>query len=58
MLETQCSTMQHLHQLHSHAIKTGLSFTATTPSPDLDYALLLFHHADRHTLFMWNTLII
>ncbi|KAK8964367.1 Pentatricopeptide repeat-containing protein [Platanthera guangdongensis] len=68
MLETQCSTMQHLHQLHSHAIKTGLSkdpiaisrflsFTVTTPSPDLDYALLLFHHADCPTLFMWNTLI-
>ncbi|XP_072986937.1 pentatricopeptide repeat-containing protein At2g42920, chloroplastic [Typha latifolia] len=68
MLETKCTTMRDLHQLHSHIIKTGLandtiaisrvlSFCATSPYGDLNYAMLLFSHHPLPNAFMWNTLI-
>ncbi|PKA65895.1 Pentatricopeptide repeat-containing protein [Apostasia shenzhenica] len=69
MLETQCSSMRELHQIHSQMIKTGLAkdpiaisrlltFTTTAaPSADLDYARRLFNRTRHPTLFMWNTLI-
>ncbi|KAJ4815721.1 Pentatricopeptide repeat-containing protein [Rhynchospora pubera] len=68
LLETRCSSMHHLRQLHSHLIRTGLardliatsrliSFTATSPSGDLSYALRLLSHFPRPNTFMYNTLI-
>nr|XP_010935993.1 pentatricopeptide repeat-containing protein At2g42920, chloroplastic [Elaeis guineensis] len=68
MLETKCTNMRDLHQLHSQIIKTGLAkdtiaisrvlaFCATSPYGDLNYAMLLFSHQPHPNAFMWNTLI-
>ncbi|XP_008776505.3 pentatricopeptide repeat-containing protein At2g42920, chloroplastic [Phoenix dactylifera] len=68
MLETKCTNMRDLHQLHSQIIKTGLAkdtiaisrvlaFCATSPYGDLNYAMLLFSHHPQPNAFMWNTLI-
>ncbi|RWW21748.1 hypothetical protein GW17_00014079 [Ensete ventricosum] len=68
-LETKCSSMRDLHQLHSQLIKTGLArdrialsrvlaFCATSPNGDLNYAMRLFAHHHHHpNAFMYNTLI-
>ncbi|URE14753.1 PPR repeat [Musa troglodytarum] len=67
-LETKCSSMRDLHQLHSQLIKTGLArdhiaisrvlaFCATSPSGDLNYAMRLFAHHHQPNAFMYNTLI-
>ncbi|XP_078180608.1 pentatricopeptide repeat-containing protein At2g42920, chloroplastic-like [Carex rostrata] len=68
LLETKCTSMVHLRQLHSHLIRTGLardliatsrllSFTATSPSGDLSYALRLLSHFPNPNTFMYNILI-
>lgn len=68
LLETKCTSMAHLRQLHSHLIRTGLardliatsrllSFAATSPSGDLSYALRLFSHYPNPNTFMYNILI-
>ncbi|XP_043702638.1 pentatricopeptide repeat-containing protein At2g42920, chloroplastic [Telopea speciosissima] len=68
MLEKRCTTMSHLHMLHAHLIKTGLakhtiaasrvlSFCASSPAGDIDYAHLVFSQIQHPNLFAWNTII-
>lgn len=68
MLETKCTKMKDLQKIHAQLIKTGVikdkiaasrvvSFCAISPSPDLNYAYLVFTQIEKPTLFTWNTLI-
>lgn len=68
MLETKCTTMNDLQQIHAHIIKTGLakdhiaasrvlSFCATSPAGNVNYAYSLFSQLPNRNLFIWNTII-
>ncbi|KAF5195916.1 Pentatricopeptide repeat-containing protein [Thalictrum thalictroides] len=68
MLEKKCSSMTDLHKLHANLIKTGLikdhiaasrilSFCATSPFGNINYAYLVFSQIQNPNLFIWNTII-
>ncbi|XP_038696151.1 pentatricopeptide repeat-containing protein At1g08070, chloroplastic [Tripterygium wilfordii] len=67
-LLSRCKTIQHLKQIHSQIIKTGLhntQFTMTklihvcaiSPFGDISYAISLFESIDNPNLILWNTMI-
>ncbi|ESQ53018.1 hypothetical protein EUTSA_v10017572mg [Eutrema salsugineum] len=67
LIDTQCSTMRELKQIHANLIKTGLisdtiaasrvlAFCCTSPS-DMSYAYLLFTRINHKNPFVWNTII-
>ncbi|KAF8389577.1 hypothetical protein HHK36_024093 [Tetracentron sinense] len=65
----KCRSMDHLKQIHSIFIATGLSkdaffrskllfhFIAVSHSGDLAYASLLFHQIQTPNTFIWNSMI-
>ncbi|CAA7402027.1 unnamed protein product [Spirodela intermedia] len=68
LLETSCRNMKDLRALHSQLVKTGLSedpiaisrvlsFCATHPAGDLNYALRLFSRIASPTAFSCNTIL-
>ncbi|KAF9587883.1 hypothetical protein IFM89_006137 [Coptis chinensis] len=68
MLEKKCTSMADLHKLHANLIKTGLikdhiaasrvlSFCATSPFGNINYAYLVFSQIQDPNLFTWNTII-
>ncbi|ONK74371.1 uncharacterized protein A4U43_C03F5540 [Asparagus officinalis] len=68
LLESKCTSMRDLHQIHTQIIKTGLAkdpfaisrlhnFCTNSAFGNLNYAILLFSHTQNPTPFMWNSLI-
>ncbi|KAJ0075444.1 hypothetical protein Patl1_34591 [Pistacia atlantica] len=66
-LET-CKSMDHLKQIHSQTIKTGLftnpsvqnkliAFCCTHENGNMDYACQVFDKIPQPTVFAWNTMI-
>ncbi|CAD5321201.1 Pentatricopeptide repeat [Arabidopsis thaliana x Arabidopsis arenosa] len=67
LIDTQCSTMRELKQIHASLIKTGLisdtvtasrvlAFCCASPS-DMNYAYLVFTRINHKNPFVWNTII-
>ncbi|CAN8286754.1 unnamed protein product [Cochlearia groenlandica] len=67
LIDTQCTTMRELKQIHANLIKTGLisdtiaasrvlAFCCETPL-DINYAYLVFTRINHKNLFVWNTII-
>ncbi|KAL5999416.1 hypothetical protein ACLOJK_037701 [Asimina triloba] len=67
-LQSSCSTMFELKQLHSQLIRLGLStnndavgrilkFCAVSPSGDFNYALQVFDRIPQPDAFIYNTII-
>ncbi|KAG7644090.1 Pentatricopeptide repeat [Arabidopsis suecica] len=67
LVDTQCSTMRELKQIHANLIKTGLisdtvaasrvlGFCCASPS-DMNYAYLVFTRINHKNPFVWNTII-
>ncbi|MCL7043696.1 hypothetical protein MKW94_027638 [Papaver nudicaule] len=68
MLEKNCRSMRDLQKLHAQLIKTGLSmdiiavsrvlsFCATSPFGDINYAYQVFSRIEQPNAFSWNTII-
>ncbi|KAK1388750.1 Pentatricopeptide repeat-containing protein [Heracleum sosnowskyi] len=68
LLETKCNSMKDLQKIHAQLIKTGLvkdtiaasrvlSFCATSPVGDINYAHQVFDQMPHPNLFSWNTII-
>ncbi|KAK6917983.1 Pentatricopeptide repeat [Dillenia turbinata] len=68
ILDTQCTTMKDLKQIHANFIKTGLvkhpivtsrllAFCSASPYADMNYAYLIFSQIDNPNLLTWNTII-
>ncbi|XP_009142893.1 pentatricopeptide repeat-containing protein At2g42920, chloroplastic [Brassica rapa] len=68
LIDTQCTTMRELKQIHANLIKTGLisdtlaasrvlAFSCAATSPDISHAYLLFTRINPKNQFVWNTMI-
>ncbi|XP_010525501.1 PREDICTED: pentatricopeptide repeat-containing protein At2g42920, chloroplastic [Tarenaya hassleriana] len=68
MLDTDCTTMRDLKQVHANLIKTGsiadtvaasrvLAFCASPHVGDMNYAYLVFTRISDKNPFVWNTII-
>ncbi|XP_077240194.1 pentatricopeptide repeat-containing protein At3g22690-like [Tasmannia lanceolata] len=64
----ECSTIQHLHQIHAQMLKTGainnpphliklISFCSYSNSNTLEYALKIFSTLPYRNSIIWNTII-
>ncbi|KFK37135.1 hypothetical protein AALP_AA4G217600 [Arabis alpina] len=65
LIDTHCTTMRELKQIHANLIKTGLisdtivasRVLAFSSSLDIDYAYYVFTRINEKNPFVWNTII-